>query len=183
MTGVASIRSRTTKLVRAPHAERVPVPSDEPLIGSRRYDYADAFEIRPHQHDERSAEQFARYALEHAPRPLRLIVSFAQRRLLRLRLSPRGAPDYLAGWKVVTSEPDVVQLEATSPMLHAMLVGRRADPSRVVTLATYVFFTRPAPARVLWKIVSPVHRRVAAYLLERAAAAGDGGKPPLVSSQ
>jgi hypothetical protein len=129
------------------------------------------------QRDERSAEQFARYALEHAPRPLQLTVWIAQRKLLRLRLSPRGAPDYLAGWKVVTSEHDVIQLEANSPLLHAMLVGRRADLGGV-TLATYVFFTRPAPARVLWKIVSPVHRRVAAYLLERAAGAGDGGKPP-----
>jgi hypothetical protein len=108
---------------------------------------------------------------------VQLTVSIAQRKLLRLRLSSRGAPDYLAGWKVVTSEQDVIQLEADSPLLHAMLVGRRADPSGV-TLATYVFFTRPGPARILWKIVSPVHRMVAAYLLERAAVVGDDGKPP-----
>jgi hypothetical protein len=163
-------------------AQRVPVPSDEPLLGGRRYDYADAFTIQVHQRDERSAEQFARYALEHAPRPLQLTVSIAQRKLLRLRLSPSGAPDYLAGWRVVTSEQDVIQLEANSPLLDAMLVGRRAETSGV-TLATYVFFTRPVPARLLWKIVSPIHRRVAAYLLERAAVAGDGSKRALTSSQ
>ena len=30
----------------APRARRVPVVAEEPVIGSDRYDYADAFEIR-----------------------------------------------------------------------------------------------------------------------------------------
>jgi hypothetical protein len=38
------------------------------------------------------------------------------------------------------------------------------------------------PARVVWTVVGPLHRRVAPYLLERAAARGDGsGSPALLS--
>ena len=155
--------------LRAPRAGRVPVPSGEPLIGSDPYDYADAFEIRLRESDARSAEEFARCALEEPLWPVRGTVWIAHRYLLRLRLGPRSSPDHLFGWKILTSQPDVIHLEAVSPLLgRGVIVGRRPDPTRTV-VTTYVFFTRPALGRVLWAVAGPLHRRLVAYLLEHAA--------------
>jgi hypothetical protein len=154
-------------------ARRVPVPVGEPLIRSDPYDYADAFEIRLRESDARSAEQFARCALEEAPWLVRETVWIAHRYLLRLRLEPRSSPDHLFGWKILTSQPDVIHLEAVSPLLgRGVIVGRRPDPTRTV-VTTYVFFARPTLARVLWTVAGPLHRRIAAYLLEQAAASAN----------
>ena len=155
----------------APRARRVPVLSYEPLIGSDRYDYADAFEIRLHESDPRSAEEFVRCALEAAARPVQAMVWIVHRYLLKLRLGPRSSPGHLLGWKILTSKPDVTHVEAVSPLLgRGVIVGRRVDPTCVV-ITTYVFYTRPpALARVVWKIAGPLHRRIAPYLLEHAAA-------------
>jgi hypothetical protein len=158
-----------------PRARRVRVAAEEQLIGSARYDYADAFEIRMSEADTRSAEQFARCALE-ASWPVRLTVAIAQRKLLRLRLGPQRSPQHLAGWTIRAAEPDVIHLEAVSPLLRGVIVGRRVDPTRTV-LTTYVFFTRPGFARLAWTIVAPLHRRVAAHLLEQAAVSGRRAEP------
>ena len=101
----------------APRARRVPVVADEPLIGGDRYDYADALEIRVREPDARTAEQFARCALEQAPWLVRWTVWIAHRHLLRVRLGPRSSPDHVSGWKILTSQPDVIHLEAVSPLL------------------------------------------------------------------
>ena len=152
-----------------PRARRVPVLAGESLIGSDPYDYADAFEVRLHESDARSAEEFARCALEEAPWPVRGTVRIAHRYLLRLRLGPRSSRDHLLGWKILSSQPDVIHLEAVSPLLgRGAIVGRRPDPTRTV-VTTYVFFTRPALGRVVWAVAGPVHRRIVEYLLERAA--------------
>lgn len=152
----------------APRARRIPVPAEEPLIGSDSYDYADAFEIELRQPDTRSPEQFTRCALEQGPWPVRWTVWIAQRHVLRLQLGPRSSPDHVLGWTILTSRPEVVHLEAVSPLLRGVLVLRRRAPT-VVAVTTYVRYTR-APARLLWAIVGPVHRRVARYLLQHAAA-------------
>jgi hypothetical protein len=153
----------------APRARRVPVAAEEPLIGGDRYDYADAFEVRVRKSDSRSGEQFARYALEGAPWPVRWTVLIAQRQLLRLRLGPRPSPDHIFGWKILTSHLALIHVEAVSPLLgRGVLVLRRTDATRVVC-TTYVFYTRPALSRVAWEIAGPLHRWVAGYLLERAA--------------
>jgi len=147
---------------------RVPVVADEPLIGSDRFDYADAFEIRVPEADARSAEELARCALEQASSPVRSTVRIAHRHLLRLRLGAGSSPHHLFGWKILTSEPDVIHLEAVSPLLgRAVLVLRRVDPTRAV-ITTYLFYARPVSARVVWTIAAPLHRRIAPYLLERA---------------
>ena len=153
-------------------ARRIALVPDEPLLGGRRYDYADAFEIELDPADPRTAEQFARCALEESGRAIRTLVSVAHRHVLRLRLAPPSSPDHVLGWHIATSEPDVLQLEATSPLLgHGVIVGRRVDRNRSV-IETFVFYTRSRTSRVIWAVVSPVHRRIAPYLLERAAAAG-----------
>ena len=152
----------------ATRAHAVPVPEFEPLIGGASYDYADAFEIEPPASDDRTAEQFARAALEGAPWPLRLTILVAHRYLLRLRLGPRSSPQHVLGWKIVTAEPDVIQLEAVSPLLgRGVIVARRPLPTSAV-ITTYVFFARPTLSRVVWMLARPVHRWAAMYLLEHA---------------
>jgi hypothetical protein len=141
------------------------------MIGSEPYDYADAFEIRLRESDARTAEEFARCALEQAPRPVRWAIRFAHRHVLRLRLGPRSSPDHILGWKILTAEPEVLHLGAVSPLLgRAVLVGHRVDPSHAA-IATYLFYKRPTRARALWTVIGPMHRRIAPYLLDRAAAA------------
>ena len=159
-----------------PRARRIPVADEEPLIGSDRYDYADAFEIRVRESDARSAEQFARFALEQAPRVVRWIIWIAHRYVIRFRLAPRSSPNHVMGWTILRSEPDVIHLKAVSALARAELLGRRVDPT-CTSITTYVFYTRPVAARILLKLVGPVHRRIAPYLLERAAAAADQDDP------
>ena len=153
-------------------ARRLPVVPDEPLLGGRRYDYADAFEIDLSPADPRTAEQFARSALEESGWLVRTLVSVVHRRVLRLRLAPPSSPDHVLGWAIARSEPDVIQLEAASPLLgRGVIVGRRVEPGRSV-IETFVFYARRPASRVVWAVLAPAHRRVAPYLLERAAAAG-----------
>ena len=158
-------------VVRNGRAHRVPVPLDEPLIGDASYDYADSFEIRVPESDERSAEQFVRCAIEDAPRPLRELVWLVHRHVLRLRLGPRSSASHVLGWRIKTSERDAFRLEATSPLFgRGVIIGRRPDPTRAV-VTTYVFHSRPTLGRAIWAVVGPLHRRVAPYLMERARGA------------
>ena len=154
----------------APFAHRVPVPARDSLLsGGDGWDYADAFAIQLSEPDGRSAEELARRALDEAPWLVGWAIWLVHSHLLRLRLGPRSSPDHVLGWTIVTSERDVVQLEAVSPVLsHAVIVGRRPDPTSWV-VTTRLFYTRPAPAHAMWTLVGPLHRRAAPYLLERAA--------------
>ena len=142
------------------------VPVQEPLAARHRPDYADAFEVRVAEPDVRSAEQWIRAGLEGAPSMVRATILVAHRVVLGFRLDLRASPDRVLGWRVVTSEPDVIQLEAESRLLRAVLLGRRTP--RSTRLTTLLFFRRPV-ARVIWTVVGPLHRRIAPYLLARAA--------------
>lgn len=153
----------------APRARRVPVVVEEALGATRRPDYADAFEIRAREPETRSPEQFARSALEQASPPLRSLIRSVHRHLLRFRLAPAASPDHVLGWTVVSSGPDVVHLEAQSPLLGCgMIIGRRVDAT-CVRVTTFLFYRRPWASRLVWAGAGPLHRRVAPYLLERAA--------------
>lgn len=149
--------------------------AEEPLLGGARFDYADTFAVRLPTPDARSAEAWARAGLEGAPRAVRGLVLLAHRRVLRFE--PVGGPrsGTVLGWRVVLSEPDVVVLEAVGPLLRGVVVGRRQQPD-VAELSTFVFYRRPW-VRVLWAAVGPVHRRVARYLIRRAALASSAGGP------
>ena len=74
-----------------------------------------------------------------------------------------GPPDYADAFEI-----RVAELEASSPLVRAVLVAREVDPSCVV-FTTMLRYTRPLPARAVWAVVAPVHRRVARYLLAGAA--------------
>jgi hypothetical protein len=165
-----------------PRARRVAVPV-EPFIGGGRYDYADAFEIRVDEPDERSAEELVRFTLEQAPRWILWIIRIAHRYVLRFRLGPESSPLHVLGWSILSSAPNVLMLRAVSPVLKGVIVARKPEPTRAV-VTTYVFFRRPATCRALLKVVGPVHRKVAPYLLECGAAArGRGVASPIWEAQ
>jgi hypothetical protein len=131
-------------------------------------DYSDCFQVETTGPDDRTAEEWARAALEGMPAALRALVLFAHRRVLRFGLGPLDAADHVLGWRVVSSEHDAVRLEAEGPLIRAVLVGRRTSPT-VMVLRTFVHFRRGSLSRATWFVVGPVHRRVAPYLLARAA--------------
>jgi hypothetical protein len=164
----------------APRVREVAVAPDEPLVGTDRYDYADCFEIRVGEADTRSPEQFARCAFEEVPWAVRRFVRIAQRTLLGFRLAPESSPEHVLGWRIRTSEPEVIQLEAASPLLRGVIVVRRVDRT-CTSMSSYVLYKRAAPARVLWKLARPIHRRVARHLLERAAVVDGGSDRPAPS--
>jgi hypothetical protein len=142
---------------------------EEPLLDGARADYADAFEMNLAAPDSRSAEAWVRCGLEESPPVLRRVIQVAHRQVLRLRLAPASSPGHVLGWTIVRAEHDVVHLEAHSPLGRGVIIGRRPDATSTL-LTTYLFWTRPRPARLIWTVVGPLHRRVAPYLLERAAA-------------
>ena len=135
-----------------------------------RFDYADSFEIRLPGPDHRPPEEWMRRGLEEAPRPLRWTILAAHRFVLRFHLAPRSATDHVLGWRVVTSTPELVHLQASGPLMVGDLVGRRDSPEQM-ELSTYLSFKRPLPARLIWSAVGVLHRRIAPYLLRRASVA------------
>lgn len=137
---------------------------DEPLLEGRP-DYADAFTVAA-GNDARSAEEWARTALEQSPAWLRRLILLVHTRLLRFRFDQLSGPDRVLGWRVVVSEPDVVMLQAGGPLMRGVIVGRRVD-SGSVRVQSFVFYERPR-ARLVWLLAGPLHRRVAPLLLSRA---------------
>lgn len=153
----------------APRALRLPDPS-EPLAGHDMHDYADCFGVPLRPDDDRTAEELLRAGLQGAPSTLRRIIVLAHRHVLRFHLGPASSPTHVLGWRIISSEPDAIQLEASGPLARGVLVARRVSAATAV-LDTYVYYRRPA-ARIIWAFVSHVHRAIAPYLLERAAARG-----------
>jgi len=149
-------------------AVRRVAPSPQSPTGDR-FDYADSFEIRLPGPDHRRPEEWMRRGLEEAPRPLRWTILAAHRFVLRFHLAPLSATDHVLGWRVVTSTPEQVHLQASGPLMVGDLVGRRDSPEQM-ELSTYLSFKRPLSARLIWSGVGVLHRRIAPYLLERAAA-------------
>jgi hypothetical protein len=135
----------------------------EPLPGVG-YDYADAFEVEVSEGDTRSPEQVVRAAVDGAS-SISLVIP-VHRWVLGFRLGPRSSPDHLFGWRIVTSEPDVVRLEAEGPLMRGIIVGTRVSKTRAV-LTTYVTYVQRGRARVVWTFVGPLHRMIAPRLLKR----------------
>lgn len=147
-------------------ARRVPV--DEPLVAGRAVHYADAFETAVRAEDRRSPEEWAHRGLRRAG-PAGNLVVLAHRHLLRFRLAPPGSPGHLQGWRIVSSDEDVLHLEATGPLTTGTLVARRASPTSVL-LTTTLVHRRPRAASLVWTVLGPVHRALAPQLLARAVA-------------
>jgi hypothetical protein len=117
-----------------------------------------------------TAEQWARAVFEQGPPALGSFVEVGWRAVLGLRLGPRHAPEYVAGWAIaaVDERPDTITLTAESPLLWARNIV--AVDGAVVEWVTTVHFVRPL-ARPIWAVASRIHYRTIPYLLNRAARA------------
>ncbi|OBA88651.1 hypothetical protein A5662_24985 [Mycobacteriaceae bacterium 1482268.1] len=135
------------------------------LVASPAYDYADAFEIDLPAAETRSPEQLFRAALGNAAWPQRW-VPVVHRHMLRFRLGPQSSAEHILGWRTVSSDPDVIHLEASGPFIRGIIVGRRTSQSTAI-FTTFIFYVRRVPARIVWAVAAPLHRRIAPYLLER----------------
>ena len=124
----------------------------DPIAAARRYDYADAFEVRLPEPDPYSPETWVRAGLEATPRVVDWIVG-----LLGFREAPASS-DHVSGFRIVKSDPEVVHLEASLPLMHVVMVGRRVEPTRRM-LTTVLRYERPVLTRLVWTVVGPVHRR------------------------
>jgi hypothetical protein len=138
------------------------------LANGNASDYADAFEVRTDVPDARSAEEWARTALERAPAIVRLVVLVVHRGVLRFRLGPMHAADHVLGWRIRRSEPDTIELTADGPLMSGLIIGRRTGPT-AARLDTFLTF-HASSAAMVWALVGPLHRRIAPVLLKRAAA-------------
>ncbi len=151
----------------SPKARRRP-PEDEPLVAQLGdYDYADSFEIRLGEPDDRPAEEWMRSAIGGAPTAIKATVGIAWRYLLRFELHAHE-PGHLFGMPIVESTPDLAYMRGDSPLLVGHLIGRRLEPT-LITLTTALTYKQPRLAAPVWATAGPAHRRIAPYLLERVA--------------
>jgi hypothetical protein len=80
--------------------------------------------------------------------------------LIGLGRAPESSADALSGCRIVESDTKVIHLEESSPLMHTVLVGRRVERTRRM-FTTVLRYGRPVLARLVWAIVSVVHRRTA----------------------
>jgi hypothetical protein len=141
------------------------------MLDAASADYQGAFDTPIPAGDDRTAEQWARDALEHMPVALYWFVLLGWRVVLGLRLGPRTSPDHIAGWQIAERSHDRVRLATSSWMLTAELDFGKADGKLVWT--TFVRYDR-RPAAFIWPPVLVLHRMIVPYTLRRAAARSEG---------
>ena len=145
-------------------------------------DYVDRFSAPAPGAGARSAEEWARIALDDATAVGRFL---AWRVCCNLRLEPhpwmppakaRSDHDHIAGWRVADRGAGWLRLEASSWFLSADVVFQ-VEPDRI-SFATFVRYDR-AVAGVAWPLIAHIHRRAAPGLLRRAVRrAGVTPRPP-----
>lgn len=109
-------------------------------------------------------EHWARAMFGDVPSPGEV---FIWRFCLGLRLRPGPSPETVAGWRIAARREDSIRLEAASWFLSANLVVRTGAGR--VALETSLHYDR-APARVLRRPLSAVHRAVVPGVLRSADA-------------
>ncbi len=125
----------------------------DPIAAGRRYDYADAFELRLDEPDPCSPEAWVRAGIDATPAWIKRIAGH------------RG--EGLGSARIVRSDAEVVWLEDSDPLMDTMMVGRNIEPDRRV-LTTVLRYRRPLLTRAIWALVGILHRRTA----RRVVAAG-----------
>lgn len=131
----------------------------DPIADARHYDYADAFELRLPEPDLYSPETWVRAGLESVPGVVDRIVG-----LLGYHNPTESSADNVEMFRIVRSDPEVVHLEASLPLLHVVMVGRNVEPTRRM-LTSILTYERPVLARLVWAIVGLGHRRMAPYVI------------------
>jgi hypothetical protein len=133
-------------------------------------DYVDLFTITTSGATDKSAEEWARTALEDTPSG-RSAPSVWRR--LGLRLGPTPSPDHIQGWKIAARGGEWIRLEVTSWFMTAHAIVRVDDEQ--VSLALFVRYDRPIAAR-MWPPVSEMHRRAVPVMLRQAVKAHSSPK-------
>jgi hypothetical protein len=110
----------------------------------------------------KSAEEWARLALDVTLGRLRAPVLGVQRYLLGLRLEPKSKDRFL-GWKVSARGEDWIRLQAASWFLSAEIVFRVEDALQV---GCFVRYDRRLGA-VVWPPASLVHRQAGLLMMRR----------------
>lgn len=86
--------------------------------------------------------------------------------VLLLEGSPRSDPHHVLGWPIVRlSPPTVLQRRSRLGILSTLTFTCDGDE---VTLSSAMTFSTPV-ARVVWRVVAPIHRRVVRSVLTHAA--------------
>jgi hypothetical protein len=148
-------------------ARRVTVAEKPPSTGALP-DYADAFEVARSPTDRRSAEQWSRDFFERLPVTIRRSGLLIHRRILGFRLGPWASSNHVFGWRIVTSEPELLHLEAQSTLLNGHMLWRLHHERLEMTTFLQYKMRRTAP--VVWAVIGNIHRGGARYLLGLAAA-------------
>lgn len=148
----------------ASYARRVEVT--DPIATAWRYDYADAFAIDLPAPDTVAPAVWVRAGLDATPPAVDWIV-----RLLGMRPSA----DPLDDWQIRESDPEVIHLEMSLPMMHVVVVGRRVGPARRM-FTSALTYRRPVLARLLWTVIAPAHRRYARRLISSKIPAQDANR-------
>ena len=119
---------------------------------ARRYDYADAFEVRLPGPDPYSPETWVRAGLDATPGFVDRIVG-----LLGFSETPASSADHVSGFRIVESGLEVVHLETSLPLMRVVMVGRKVEPTHR-RLTTILYYERPVLARLIFAIVGIGHR-------------------------
>jgi hypothetical protein len=131
----------------------------DPVATARRFDYADAFELRLDGPDRCTPEQWVRAGVDATPAWIKRIA---------------GNPDGLGSARIAESDADVVVLEDSDPLMDTVMVGRNVEPGRRV-LTTVLRYRRPLLARAIWALVGILHRRAARQVVAGGLRQGDRG--------
>jgi hypothetical protein len=143
------------------------VVSETPPSTVASPDYADAFEVTRSPTDRRSAEQWARDGFERLPATIRRSGLLIHRWILGFRLGPWVSSSHVFGWRIVTSEPELLHLEARSTLLSGHMVWRLYHERLVMT--TFLQYEMRKTAPVVWAVIGNIHRGSAPYLLKLSA--------------
>ncbi len=168
-SGVTAKRSGTCSNATRPAAHRAAVFETPPATLASPPDYADAFAVTRSPTDPRSAEQWARDGFESLPLVTRRALLLIHRWILGFHLGPWMSPSHILGWQIVTSEPELLHLEARSRLLNGHMVWR-LDNERL-GLTTFLQFERRRTAALVWAVIGNIHRGGGTYLLRLAATA------------
>jgi hypothetical protein len=148
-------------------AERIPVPADVAALQLLdRVDYQDAFSATSAA--ARTPLEWARLALEDAPPPL-LTVIRPILMALGLRLTSREGPpsaDHVLGWRILHNDGAHTVLGIDARFGAPRIVF--SAPADRVVMTTLLQFDQFGFGAV-WAVVGGIHRRVASYLVDRAA--------------
>jgi hypothetical protein len=150
-------------------AHRVAVTEQPPFTGAVP-DYADAYAVTRSPTDARSAEQWARDSFELLPMMARRSLLLTHRWILGFNLGPWASANHVFGWPIVTSERELLHLEARSPLLRGHMVWRLHHERLVMT--TFLQYEMHRTASAVWAVLGNAHRR-APYLLGLAAITHD----------